>query len=168
MSDERHTAGFSRKIFSRRNLTRAGAVLILLGLLGGGGYMLAGSGMLDRFTGGKSVEFRQLEEEEIPQAIIKDVIPEYRELERALGCIVDGRVYVVVTRGEKPTAGFGLEISDMKLEKTEHGQSLVVTALFTDPPEGETVAQVITYPLKVAETDLAELPDTIELRTVFE
>ena len=169
MSDEkRNTVRTSGKIFSRRNLTRAGAVLILLGLLGGGGYMLAGSGMLDRFTGGKTVEFRQLAEEEIPQAIVKDVIPEYRDLERALGCVLDGKVYVVVTRGEKPTAGFGLEISQMKLENTEQGQSLIVTALFTDPPEGETVAQVITYPLQVAETQLTELPDTIELRTVFE
>lgn len=174
MSDERRSlrqggsrSGVPGKIFSRRNLTRAGAVLILLGVLGGGGYLLAGSGALEKVTGGRNVDFVQLEETKIPQAIVTDVIPEYRELERALGCLADGKVYVVVTRGEKPTAGFGLEISEMRLEKTEHGQNLVVTALFIEPPEGEAVAQVITYPVQVAETELTQLPDTIELRTVF-
>ena len=90
------------------------------------------------------------------------------DLPSALGCLVDGKVYVVVTRGEKPTAGYDIQIDKMKLEKTEQGKNLVVTALFTDPPAGETVAQVITYPYQVAETDLTELPDTIELRTIFQ
>lgn len=156
-----------RKIFSRKNLTRAGVVLLALGILGGGGYWLAGSGHLEKIQRGKSVDFQQLEEDQIPQAIVKDVIPEYRELERALGCIADGKVYVVVTRGEKPTAGYDLKIEEMKLEKTEQGQNLVVRALFMEPPEGEAVAQVITYPYRVALTELTELPQTIELRTVF-
>ena len=156
------------KIFSRRNLTRAGAVLLLLGLLGGGGYMLAGSSVLDKVTGGRQVEFTVLEDEQIPQAIVTDVIPQYRELERALGCVIDGKVYVLATRGEKPTAGFEIAIEKMKLEKTDKGTNLVVTALFKDPPAGEAVAQVITYPYQVAVTELTELPDTIELRTVFE
>lgn len=157
-----------RKIFSRRFLSRAAAALLVLGLLGGGGYMLAGSGVLSGITGGKTAEFRQLASDQVPQSIEKDVIPEYRELERALGCLVDGKVYVVVTRGEKPTAGYDLSIEKMKLEKTDDGKNLVVTALFTEPQEGESVSQIITYPYKVAETELTELPDTIELRTRFE
>ena len=156
------------KIFSRRNLKRAGVAAVLLGLLGGGGWFLAGSGALEGITGAKNVEFRQLEEAEIPQAIVKDVVPEYRELERALGCLADGKVYVLVTRGEKPTAGYDLAIEEMKLEMTDNGKNLVVTARFIEPPEGEAVAQVITYPYRVAETQLLELPDTIELRTRFE
>ena len=130
--------------------------------------MLAGSDMLEKVSRGKTVEFILLEEEAIPREITADVIPDYRDLERALGCLVDGKVYVVVTRGEKPTAGYDIQIDKMKLEKTEQGKNLVVTALFTDPPAGETVAQVITYPYQVAETDLTELPDTIELRTIFQ
>ena len=157
-----------RKLLSRRNLTRAGIVLLLLGALGGGGYLLAGSGMLQQIGGGKTVEFTPLEEKDIPQAISAEVIPQYRELERALACVADGKIYVVVTRGEKPTAGFAVETEKMKLEKGEKGQNLVVTALFTDPPEGEAVAQVITYPYQVSETNLTGLPDTIELRTIFE
>lgn len=157
-----------RNRISGRTVKRLAAALVLIGLLGGGGWMLAGSGMLEGIVKTRSVEFRQLEEEEIPQAIIKDVIPEYRELERALACLADGKIYVLVTRGEKPTAGFDLEIEEMKLEKGEDGQNLVVTARFIEPPEGEAVAQVITYPCRVAETSLVELPDTIELRTRFE
>jgi len=156
------------KIFSQRNLRRAGVILLVLGLLGTGIWLASGSGLLEGVRGGRTVEFVQLSEEEIPQAIVQDVIPEYRELERALGCLVDGKIYVVVTRGEKPTAGYDLAIGEMKLEKTETGQNLVVRARFIEPPEGEAVAQVITYPYRVAETALESLPDTIELRTVFE
>ena len=60
---------------------------------------------------------------DIPRAIEKDVIPEYRELERALGCVVDGKVYIVVTRGEKPTAGYDLSIEKVNLEKTGDGST---------------------------------------------
>ena len=40
---------------------------------------------------------------------------------------------------------------------------MVVTALFKEPAEGETVSRIITYPYVVAETELTGLPDTIEL-----
>ena len=39
------------KIFSRRNLKRAGVAAVLLGLLGGGGWFLAGSGALEGIAG---------------------------------------------------------------------------------------------------------------------
>lgn len=156
------------RFFSRRFLSRAAAALLVLGLLGGAGYLLTGSGGLSGVTGGKTVEYKQIAADKVPQTIEKDVIPEYRELERALGCLVDGKVYVVVMRGEKPTAGYDLSIEKMKLEKTDSGQNLVVTALFIEPKEGESVSQVITYPYRVALTELTELPDSIELRTRFD
>ena len=43
----------------------------------------------------------------------------------------------------------------------------MVTALFTEPPEGETVSRIITYPYAVASTDLEALPDTIELNVRY-
>lgn len=131
-------------------------------------YFLLGQGLFDGITGGKNVEFKQLANDKIPQTIEKDVIPEYRELERALGCLVDGKVYVIVTRGEKPTAGYDLKIEKIQVEKTDRGLNMVVTALFKEPEEGKAVSQVVTYPYKVAETDLTELPNTIELKTIFE
>ena len=142
----------------------SGAAILLLGALT---YLAVSAGFPNQLFNGKSVGFTQLTKEEIPQTIEKDVIPEYRELERALGCLVDGKVYVVVTRGEKPTAGYDLSIEKMLLEKTEDGSNLVVTALFREPAEGETVSRIITYPYLVAETDLTGLPDTIELNVRY-
>ncbi|MCI8608625.1 MAG: protease complex subunit PrcB family protein [Firmicutes bacterium] len=143
-------------------------VVLVLAILLGAAYLILGQGFLSGVTGGKHVEFTNLEEDKVPQTIVKDVIPEYRDLERALGCLVDGKVYVIVTRGEKPTAGYGVTIEKMRLEKTDQGENLVVTALFTEPEEGKAVSQVITYPYQVAETELTTLPATIELRTRFE
>ena len=139
----------------------SGAAILLLGALT---YLAVSAGFPGQLFSGKAVGFTQLTKEEIPQTIEKDVIPEYRELERALGCLVDGKVYVVVTRGEKPTAGYDLAIEQIRLQKTEDGGSnMVVTALFKEPAEGETVSRIITYPYVVAETELTGLPDTIEL-----
>ncbi len=142
----------------------SGAAILLLGALT---YLAVSAGFPGQLFSGKAVGFTQLTKEEIPQTIEKDVIPEYRDLERALGCLVDGKVYVVVTRGEKPTAGYDLSIEKMLLEKTEDGSNLVVTALFREPAEGETVSRIITYPYLVAETDLTGLPDTIELNVRY-
>jgi len=129
---------------------------------------LSSQGIIQKLTSGTPVEFKVLEKDYIPKAIESEVIPEYRDLERALGCLMDGKVYVIVTRGEKPTAGFDLSIEEMRLEKTEKGNKLVVTALFKEPAADEAVAQVITYPYKVAETELTSLPDSIELITCFD
>lgn len=142
------------------------AVVVAVVVVGAG--ILWGGNLKSWISGSESVEFKQLEETDIPQAIVKDVVPEYRELERALACLADGKIYVLVTRGEKPTAGYDLEIEKMSIENTDSGENLVVTARFIEPAEGEAVAQVITYPYRVAETELTALPDTIELRTVFE
>ena len=126
------------------------------------------TGLPERFFGARTVAFTQLKKDEIPQTIETDVIPEYRELERALGCLVNGKVYVVVTRGEKPTAGYDLAIEDIRLQKMEDGGSnMLVTARFEEPAAGESVSRIITYPYVVAETDLTVLPDTIELQARY-
>lgn len=116
----------------------------------------------------KKVEFRILSENQIPQEISSQVIPEYRTLERALACVAEEEIYVIVTRGEKPTSGFELEIDRMILEEKEGRSNLVVYADFKDPEKEKALAQVVTYPTRVAKTDLAELPDEIELRIQYE
>ena len=156
----------SRGKFFRKPKKKTLGIIGIAALIGTLAYMTAGTGLVE-IGGGRNVEFTQLTKEEIPQAIETDVIPEYRDLERALGCLTDGKVYVVVTRGEKPTAGYDLVIEKMKLEKTEGKTNLVVHALFTDPPAGTAVSQIITYPYVVAATDLEVLPDTIELSVKY-
>lgn len=156
-----------KKIFkkpSRRTLIVAGAVVIACGLV----WIVFSLGIFGGGIGTKKVDFEQLSKDNIPQSIETEVIPEYRELERALGCLVDGKVYVVVTRGEKPTAGYSVDIEDIRLEKSKKGTNMQVHSLFKEPKEGETVSQIITYPYSVAGTDLTQLPDTIELIVKYE
>jgi len=112
-------------------------------------------------------EFRVLSDSEVPQDITSQVIPQYRDLERALACIVDDKVYVLVTRGEKPTSGYEIAIESMTLEEEDGRNNLVVFAGFKDPEPGGALTQVLTYPLQVAETPLEKLPDSIELRVKY-
>lgn len=130
--------------------------------------LAAGLIAVNMLKGDKKVEFKTLSESKIPQDISGQVIPEYRTLERALACVVEDKVYVVVTRGEKPTSGFTVDIDKMVLEEKEGKSNLVVYADFEDPEKGKALAQVITYPVKVAKTNLTKLPDEIELRIQYE
>ena len=117
--------------------------------------------------GESNVEFRVLDEAEVPKDIATNVVPEYRGLERALACCLDDKIYVLVTRGEKPTSGYELSIEKMEIEREDGIENLVVYANFKDPEPGDSLSQVLTYPLKIAETGLTELPDTIELRVKY-
>lgn len=90
----------------RKDLIALGAAIVLLA-----GLLVA----IGINSGEAKVDFIPLEEAKIPQTIITDVIPEYRELERALACKVDDKIYVLVTRGEKPTTGFEVAIDRMSL-----------------------------------------------------
>lgn len=116
---------------------------------------------------GKTVEFTVLDDKSIPQDISRDVIPEYRTLERALACKSGDKVYVIVTRGEKPASGYEAGIKKMKIETEDGKDTLVVFAEFKDPSGKNSLSQVLTYPVKVAETDLTALPDEIELRVQY-
>ncbi len=134
-----------------------------------GAVILAGAfwGGWQHFRGDKAVDFRVLGETEIPQQIASQVIPEYRQLERALASVVDGKVYVVATRGEKPTSGYEIEMDKMILEEADDVTTLVVFVKFRDPQPGMSLTQALTYPLLVAETELTELPDQIQLKVQY-
>ena len=129
--------------------------------------VMAGVYAVRLFMGGnEGIAFQVLSEDKIPEKI-NEILPRYKALERALACKVDGDIYVVVTRGEKPTGGYTVDID--RIEKTdEDGKvKLVVHALFGDPKPGEVTTQVITYPYIVAKTQLKELPDKIELKVQY-
>jgi len=122
---------------------------------------------MNHFSGDEAVEFNVLGDNEIPQDIVGQVIPEYRDLERALACVVGDKVYVLVSRGEKPTSGFDVNIDKMVLEEKDGVKNLAIYANFVDPEPGVALTQILTYPLKVAETELTKLPDQIELRVQY-
>ena len=117
-----------------------------------------------RFSKGKAktVDFTIVEENNIP-AQISEILPNYRMKEKALVCKVNDEIYVVVTRGEKSSAGYGVDIKKILLETIENEKTVRVIALFTDPKPGEVQAQVLTYPYIVVKTNLKELPQKVTL-----
>ena len=119
--------------------------------------------------GDESVEYNALMEEEIPAEILEDILPQYKQLERALACSYNSEVFVIVTRGEKPTGGYDIDVVDMKLvQEEDETETLVVYTNFTDPEPGDLVTQVITYPYEVTKTDLERLPEKIEMKVQYE
>lgn len=131
--------------------------------------LVSGTMAIKHFTkDDEKVDFRILSEKEIP-AKLKEILPRYQTLERALACKVNGEIYVVVTRGEKPTGGYGVDIDKIEKIKDEEDKfKLIVYAKFTDPKPGDVVTQAITYPYAIGKTNLKELPYRIELKTRYE
>ncbi|SKC50772.1 protease complex subunit PrcB family protein [Maledivibacter halophilus] len=131
--------------------------------------LISGTMAIKHFTNDEEkVEFQVLSGKEIPQKL-NEILPRYQTLERALACKVNGEIYVVVTRGEKPTGGYSVDIDKIEKMKDEEDKfKLIVYAKFTDPKPGDVVTQAVTYPYVVAKTNLKELPYRIELKTRYE
>ncbi len=148
-----------KRLQGRKKWVAAAAVL----LVAGAAVWLC----LSLFSGTEEVGFEQVSEDKLPQDITSNVIPEYKTLERALACCVGEDVYVIVTRGEKPTSGFKVDIDRLTMEEKDGKSTLIVYANFTDPDKKSAFSQIITYPVKVVRTDLKKLPDDIELRIQY-
>lgn len=118
--------------------------------------------------GDDNVEHRVLADEEIPVELINEILPEYKQLERALACCFNEKIYVIVTRGEKATGGYDIGIDQIKQVQEDDINKLIVYVNFTDPKPGDVVTQVITYPYEVALTNLETLPDEIEMKVQYD
>ncbi|GAB6085250.1 protease complex subunit PrcB family protein [Alkaliphilus crotonatoxidans] len=121
-----------------------------------------------RFLSGgeQTVGYEIVDTNETPEKL-EQIIPRYKMLERALATKVDESVYVIVTRGEKLTGGYTVDIEKMTIVKEKEEDKLVVYAVFKDPKPEELVPQVITYPYIVLKTDLKELPQKIDLQVKY-
>jgi len=115
------------------------------------------------FKGDYEVGYMVLNQEQIPEKI-NEILPRYKMLERALAAKVDDQIYVIVTRGEKLTAGYDVDIERIELVKEENETKLVVHAIFKDPKPDDLVTQSMTHPYVVAKTELEELPTKIDLQ----
>lgn len=116
--------------------------------------------------GVKNVDFDKIEIENIP-AQINEVLPNYRVKEKALVCRINDEIFVVVTRGEKSSAGYDVDIKKITLGTTDGQKVLTVYAEYTDPKPGDVTAQILTYPYVVVKTDLTELPDKVVLEKEY-
>lgn len=118
--------------------------------------------------GDKKVKYKVLESSEIPEKI-KEILPKYLTEERALTCRLDDEVYVLVTRGEKQTGGYTVEVESIIQEKIAKDEfELKVYARFKDPDINDIVAQGFTYPFAIVKTNLNNMPGSIKLEIEYE
>lgn len=122
-----------------------------------------------RYFRGKGVEkvgFEAVEPENVPKQIT-EVLPNYRMKEKALVAKINGEIYVVVTRGEKSTAGYEVEIDKLTLSEENGEKVLTVYAKYKDPKPGDVTAQILTYPFTVVKTEMEELPQKVVLEREY-
>ena len=149
-----------RKILSKKKTILISLAVVIT--------VLAGIVLIPTIRAGeKPVGFKTVKADSIPKTLEEDVIPEYKALERALACVVGDDIYVIVSRGEKPSSGFSVKVDRMAIEKEKGKTNWIVYALFTDPEKETKISQIITYPITVVKTELTSLPDTIELRIEY-
>ncbi|MGB4438680.1 MAG: protease complex subunit PrcB family protein [Sedimentibacter sp.] len=114
----------------------------------------------------QNVSFESIEPENIPNQI-SEVLPNYRMKEKALVCRINDEIYVVVTRGEKSTAGYEVEIDKLTLSDIDGENVLTVYAEYKDPKPGDVTAQILTYPFTVVKTDMTDLPQKVVLEKEY-
>ncbi|WP_165000381.1 protease complex subunit PrcB family protein [Anaerophilus nitritogenes] len=133
-------------------------IMLIIGILLGIKYFIGDD---------EQVSFDVLNQEQIPQKI-QEILPRYKSLERALACKVNDEIFIIVTRGEKATGGYRVDIDKVEQIKEDTEETMVVYTTFKDPSPGDVVTQVSTYPHTVAKTNLKDLPDKIELKVKYE
>lgn len=119
-----------------------------------------------RGKGAEKVGFETIEPENMPKQIT-EVLPNYRTKEKALVAKINDEIYVVVTRGEKNTAGYEVEIDKLTLTEENGEKTLTVYAKYKDPKPGDVTAQILTYPFTVVKTDMEELPQKVVLEREY-
>ena len=118
--------------------------------------------------GDRKVKYKVLESSEIPEKI-KEILPKYLMEERALSCRLNEEIYILVTRGEKKTGGYGVEVNKIVSEKSSKDDfDLIVYAKFKDPDVNDIVAQGFTYPFAIVKTNLNKMPESINLEIEYE
>ena len=105
----------------------------------------------------KPVDYTILQREAIPEKIL-DMMDKYVSEERALAVKLDNKIYVVVTRGDDKN--HGIEMDKIDVVKQDDKNIMRVKVVYKDKEK--------SYPYIVVETNLNELPDSIELNTSVE
>lgn len=113
------------------------------------------------------IKFKVVSAEEVPEKIA-EILPKYLLEERALTCKYEDEIYVVVTRGEKKSKGYTVELD--KIVKEQYSKEIfdiVVYARFTDPDINQIVEQEYDYPYIVVKTNLKNMPEEVHLDIEF-
>lgn len=132
--------------------------------------IILGSLILPKVLGGKDtkVKYKAVEVDEIPDKIM-EMLPKYVMEERALTLKFRDEIYVIVTRGEKKSAGFFVDIDKILLEGDKKGEfDLIVHAEFIDPKPDEALEQHYDYPYIIVKTNLKDMPQEVHLDITYE
>ena len=121
--------------------------------------------LLPKILGGREdlVKFKALDIEDIPEKIV-EMLPQYVMEERALTCKYRDDIFVIVTRGEKKSVGYFVDIE--KIVREEYSKDhfdIVVYAKYIDPNPNEVLPQEYDYPAIIVKTNLKSMPDQIHL-----
>ncbi len=109
------------------------------------------------------VSFKTVDMEDLPMEV-QEALPKYIMEERALTAKFQDDIYVIVTRGEKKSKGYFVDIENIVMEEYgENKYDLVVYAKFIDPNPNEIVTQEYDYPIIVVKTDLKDMPQAVHL-----
>ncbi|WP_455541968.1 hypothetical protein [Intestinibacter sp.] len=121
-------------------------------------FILAGFIILPKMFGEdiKAVDYVIVQRDSIPDKIL-DMMDDYIDQERALATIIDGKVYVIVTRGKNEE--YGIDVEKITLEDRDGKQVMTVGAVYKEKEDA--------YPFVVLETNMESLPDKIELNQKF-
>ncbi len=119
------------------------------------------------YGGSSQIGFEMVAEKDLPRELEAEIIPQYRNLERALACKVGDDIYILAMRGEKPTSGYEIQITDLELVTEKQETKLVVYADFADPAKPENMARVKSYAVSVVKAEMGGLPDKIELKARY-
>ena len=98
------------------------------------------------------VDYTMIQRDAIPEKIL-NIMDKYTNEERALAVKLDNKIYVIVTRSQEKDKG--IEIDKISIVKEEDKNTMKVEITYKDKED--------SYPFVVAETNLTELPDKIEL-----
>ena len=122
-------------------------------------FILAGFIILPKMFGEdiKSVDYVIVQRDSIPDKIL-DMMDDYIDQERALATIIDGKVYVIVTRGQNEE--YGIDVEKINLQDKDGKQVMIVEAVYKEKEDA--------YPFVVLETNMESLPDKIELNQKFQ
>ena len=122
-------------------------------------FILAGFIILPKMFGEdiKDVDYVIVQRDSIPDKIL-DMMDDYIDQERALATIIDGKVYVIVTRGQNEE--YGIDVEKINLQDKDGKQVMIVEAVYKEKEDA--------YPFVVLETNMESLPDKIELNQKFQ
>ena len=119
-----------------------------------GGFIVIPSIFMEQ---SKPTDYTILQREAIPEKIL-DMMDKYVNEERALAVKLNDKIYVVVTRGNDKN--HGIEMDKIDVVNKDNKNIMRVKIIYKEKEK--------SYPYIVVETNLNELPDSIELNTSIE